>query len=327
MANLNDLYSERNKFFQQKKQEALGQVGAQNQEQQDALQRRFTAMGAANTGAAIAAGQKQSEAAAAQKRQVEGDIRGQELQLKEGDIGRQFQSEEALKGREFAGRESQLGREFSKGMSEQDMAFKKQIYDTEQQNKLKQMDLAERQFALDKDAQAFNQRMAEIAAGGGGEDQGFLGMGKPEDMARNALMPQNTLWGSTARKIVGKSDRGGLGIEVGGASCFLTTAACDFMQMADDCWVLNLARKFRDTYMVSSLDLATEIVDYYETAPKIVEAINSLENKTKVWKNIFWKFIIPFVVLVGKNENEKAHEKYKELILEGKKYLEVDCEK
>lgn len=318
MANLNDLYQQRNKFFDQKRQQQIGSVNAAEQEQQDALQRRFTAMGAANTGAAISAQQKQGEASAAQRRQVENDITGQQMQLNEGDVNRQFQTEEAQKGREFSGREAQLGREFSKGMSEQDLAFKKQLYDTEQQNKLKQMDLAERQFALDKDAQAFNQRMAEIATSGGGNDGG--GGGGPVGKGFNFDNVLN--WTTDVKKGLGiNSDRGGLGVQLGGSSCFLTTAACEFMQMPDDCWVLTLARKFRDTYMASSLDLATEIVDYYETAPKIVAAINTLENKSKVWKNIFWEFVIPFVVLVGKNENEKAHQKYKELVAEAKKHL------
>jgi hypothetical protein len=133
MANLNDLYNQRNQFFKQKQDEAIGNVNAQNQQQQDALQRRFTSMGAANTGAAISAQQKQSEAAAAQTRQVQNDIAGQQAQANDVDIGRQFQSEEAQKGRDFSGREAQAGRDFSKGMSEQDMAFKQKIYDVEQQ--------------------------------------------------------------------------------------------------------------------------------------------------------------------------------------------------
>ena len=322
MANLNDLYQQRNKFFDQKRQQQIGSVNAAEQEQQDALQRRFTAMGAANTGAAISAQQKQGEASAAQRRQVENDITGQQMQLNEGDVNRQFQTEEAQKGREFSGREAQLGREFSKGMSEQDLAFKKQLYDTEQQNKLKQMDLAERQFALDKDAQAFNQRMAEIAASdqGGG---GFFDSKNQEELLRGAhTYPLlGILSGLTSN-----SGRGGLGIEAGGVSCFLTTAACEIMQMPDDCWVLSLARKFRDTYMVSSLELAGEIVSYYKLAPKIVEAINSREDKTKMWKTLFWKHIIPFVSLVSKGENELAHKKYIELIDEAKKLSGVQDE-
>jgi hypothetical protein len=327
MANLNDLYNQRNQFFKQKQDEAIGNVNAQNQQQQDALQRRFTSMGAANTGAAISAQQKQSEAAAAQTRQVQNDIAGQQAQANDVDIGRQFQSEEAQKGRDFSGREAQAGRDFSKGMSEQDMAFKQKIYDVEQQNKLKQMDLAERQFAMDKDAQAFNQRMAEIAAQGG-EDPGFLGMKgipSPQDMI-NPNPLKSTLWGKALSGAM-KSDRGGIGIEVGGASCFLTTAACEAMQMPDDCWVLELARKFRDTYMVSTRELAGEIVEYYRIAPKIVESINAKENNLKIWKSLFWKNIIPFVNLVDDGDLFKAHSSYKDLISEAKKHLEVVGEK
>jgi hypothetical protein len=96
--------------------------------------------------------------------------------------------------------------------------------------------------------------------------------------------------------------------------CFLTTACVDAMGMQDDCWVLETARKFRDTFMAETPEKAKEISEYYTMAPKVVENINKRGDAKRVWKRLFWGDIVPFVEAIGRNELEKAHEKYKELI-------------
>lgn len=100
--------------------------------------------------------------------------------------------------------------------------------------------------------------------------------------------------------------------------CFLTTACVDAMGMEDDCWVLESARKFRDTFMTETPEKAKEISEYYAIAPKVVEQINKRTDAKKVWKRFFWNDVIPFAESIGKNELEKAHELYKKLINKAK---------
>lgn len=100
--------------------------------------------------------------------------------------------------------------------------------------------------------------------------------------------------------------------------CFLTTACVDAMGMADDCWVLESARKFRDTFMAETTEKAKEILEYYEIAPKVVENINKRIDAKKIWKRFFWGDIVPFVEAIGQNELQKAHELYKKLIKKAK---------
>lgn len=100
--------------------------------------------------------------------------------------------------------------------------------------------------------------------------------------------------------------------------CFLTTACVDAMGMADDCWVLETARKFRDTFMAETPDKAQEILEYYEYAPTIVEKINKAPDARRIWKRLFWGYITPFVTEVKLGNNEKAHELYKKLISRAK---------
>ena len=123
MALMDEVAQKRAEYFRNKKQEALGQVNAQKQEGQDVLQRRFSSLGAQGSGAQIDAEQKLRESSAAQARQAQNDLVGQELQAGEADIGRAFQAEQAklaqqygtqerLGSQEFSGQQSQLGREY-----------------------------------------------------------------------------------------------------------------------------------------------------------------------------------------------------------------------
>lgn len=114
-----------------------------------------------------------------------------------------------------------------------------------------------------------------------------------------------------------------LGIGGGGGGCFLTTAATQIMGLEDDCWVLNDARKFRDTYMTETPERAAEIQEYYVCAPAVVEKLNQSGEASRLWKRLFWQNIIPFVLLVRDGKMEEAHVEYKKLINEAKKMAGV----
>ena len=216
MATLGELQAQRQQFFKQKGEQQTGQIAGQTQGNVEALQRRFTSMGAANTGAAIGAEQQVRDQGLAQQRQASTDLAGQQLQSNEGDIARQFGSEEsqrareggmaesalgrkfageqaalaqqggaaeALKAREFAGQQAAAGfgeaekaRQFQGGLAGQDIAFKRELAGTEQTNKLAEIDLAKQQFALDKDTTAFNQRLASIESGLGDPNAPIAGV-------------------------------------------------------------------------------------------------------------------------------------------------------
>lgn len=172
-----DIQAQRQKFFAGRRGEIQQQGNAQTQEAQDAIARRMTSIGQGASGAALAAQAKAREGIMQQTQAAQNDLAGQEMQA-------QFQEEgllDQVRAREFAAKEAALGRDFQGGMAEKDMTFKRGLFDVEQGNKIREMDLAERQFALDKDTTEFNRRMAEIEAAkkdpglfGGG---GFLGTG------------------------------------------------------------------------------------------------------------------------------------------------------
>lgn len=135
-----DIYAQRNKFFKGQRDEVSRGANAFQQQADDTVKRRFAAIGQSGSGANIAAQLKAQEMGAAQRDAAMNQIGGLELQAGEADIGRQFAAQQADK----------------------DMGFKRSLFDIEQGNKLKELNLAERQFALDSDTTGFNRRMAEI---------------------------------------------------------------------------------------------------------------------------------------------------------------------
>lgn len=152
---LDDIYKKRNEFFKQRRGEAEQGARAAGQETQDAIMRRFAALNQTGSGAQISAITKANELQDQQRRAALQDVNAQELQMQEGDVNRAFQSQEGKSEREFQGG-------LSRELAAQDLAFKTKLADVEQANKLKEMDLIERQFGLEQDVTAFNKRMAEL---------------------------------------------------------------------------------------------------------------------------------------------------------------------
>lgn len=113
--------------FQIARQRAQQQVGAETQEQQEALRRRFASMGGLQSGAAIKQEQLAGEQGA--KRLMEAnqniDVAQQgELERKaEVEAGRKFQSGEREAGQAFASKEAGTGREFAALQAEAQRKF------------------------------------------------------------------------------------------------------------------------------------------------------------------------------------------------------------
>ena len=92
----------------------------------------------------------------------------------------------------------------------------------------------------------------------------------------------------------------------------MTTACCEFMGLSDDCYELTTMRKFRDEYLVNKNYGKQLIATYYSRAPKIVDRINAMECKEKIYRYIYSQ-IRKFVSLF-------EHEKYDDITIE---YLTV----
>lgn len=102
--------------------------------------------------------------------------------------------------------------------------------------------------------------------------------------------------------------------------CFITTAACESRNMADDCHVLQTLRHFRDTFMQSEHSGRELVAEYYEVAPGIVEKIKAdyPDNWAHIFGMLFDKFILPAVDAIESGDNEKALQLYVALFVVAK---------
>ena len=88
--------------------------------------------------------------------------------------------------------------------------------------------------------------------------------------------------------------------------CFITTAIVEKKGEADDGETLTKLRKFRNEYMA---DKQEEVQEYYEIAPKIVEAIDNDEE----WKWIEGQ-IQKAVDYIDEEKHDDAYTTYKSMV-------------
>lgn len=104
--------------------------------------------------------------------------------------------------------------------------------------------------------------------------------------------------------------------------CYITTAVCQSLGKADDCYELNLLRDYRDGYLASASGGIEEINEYYNVAPTIVRRIGRMDDAGAIYQEIWERYLNPCVKLIEENRQEECREVYSDMVrsLE-KKYL------
>ena len=94
------------------------------------------------------------------------------------------------------------------------------------------------------------------------------------------------------------------------SGCFITTATCLSLGKGDNCYELNTFRKFRDEWLLKQPGGEKLVEEYYTVAPLIVESINSLPEKHKVYATIWSKYLKECLKLIENGKYEKAKALY-----------------
>jgi|GEM_PF-1634267 len=102
----------------------------------------------------------------------------------------------------------------------------------------------------------------------------------------------------------------------GGKGCFLTTAACEYQGLPDDCYELQTLRSFRDNMLMPYPSGKALVREYYQIAPGLVPL---LEDKSVT--DFVWEQIHKTVGYIENNRNEDAKECYKNMVNTLKEYL------
>ena len=104
--------------------------------------------------------------------------------------------------------------------------------------------------------------------------------------------------------------------------CYITTAVCASLGKPDNCYELNLMRRYRDEYLVNQ-DGGEEIVaEYYDIAPTIVNRINRMENSEDVYADIWNHYLHPCVSMIESDNLEACRKIYTDMVYSlRRKYL------
>ena len=88
--------------------------------------------------------------------------------------------------------------------------------------------------------------------------------------------------------------------------CFLTTAACNFKGLGDDCHELNILREFRDQFLLPTQEGREMVKHYYRIAPEILKRISNDSELEGIWE-----VIESCVTHIQKQNPDKALDEYK----------------
>lgn len=93
--------------------------------------------------------------------------------------------------------------------------------------------------------------------------------------------------------------------------CYITTAVCKSLQKPDDCYELNLLRKYRDEYLLANTSHGVSVVkEYYDIAPTIVKHIDKKQNADQIYREVWNTYLSPCVTLIETNKNEECKDIY-----------------
>lgn len=165
-----------NKRYELIKKKLISEQNAQNQMQNEGMQRNLARTGNLNSGSGLKLNQQMSEAQLKQNESigesVEAEKAGAQLQMEEAQKNRAFATSERLGSQEFASGERAAGEKFARGERLSSQGFSKQLFDADMKFKTKaaniqqnqfgqQMKMAMEQFKLDEKVSMFNMDMAE----------------------------------------------------------------------------------------------------------------------------------------------------------------------
>jgi len=90
-------------------------------------------------------------------------------------------------------------------------------------------------------------------------------------------------------------------------NCHITKVVLYARGLPDDCYELNMLRKFRDIYL-NKEGYSSEVKDYYENSTKYAECIErKAETNPELFNELYIRFIEPAVKAIEKNDMKKAH--------------------
>lgn len=109
-----------------------------------------------------------------------------------------------------------------------------------------------------------------------------------------------------------------------GSQCFITTAVCKASGKSDNCWELQLLRKFRDDYLLQTPEGKLLVDIYYQVAPAIVEALDALPTASSAYAYLKGNFIDTALQRISVGDHKGATGIYTRMIEAAAKFAGIE---
>lgn len=96
--------------------------------------------------------------------------------------------------------------------------------------------------------------------------------------------------------------------------CYLTTAMCDILKKDDDCYELNILRRFRDEELTKTIDGLKIIHEYNMFAPPISNQLMAHIHKMDIALAMKTEYIDEIIKSINREANEEAISHYKRMV-------------
>lgn len=122
-------------------------------------------------------------------------------------------------------------------------------------------------------------------------------------------------WCEKYKKKVSNNNREKYCWDGGGCDkCYLTTAMCQVLGKNDDCFELESMRKLRDDFMAKDSKHLHCIQEYYDSAPAIVERLETSNKKNEIAITMQNSYILPISELFKHGKGDEAVQKYIDMV-------------
>ena len=99
------------------------------------------------------------------------------------------------------------------------------------------------------------------------------------------------------------------------SGCFITTACCEVLGLADDCFELRTLRRYRDEVLTMQPGGHAEIARYYVAAPRILARL-SINTRKERLLSVYARFVLPAAIAAKLGLNALAYRLYVRMLTE-----------
>lgn len=98
-------------------------------------------------------------------------------------------------------------------------------------------------------------------------------------------------------------------------NCFITTACCEALGLADDCFELRTLRRYRDDVLAARADGPAEIARYYDLAPRLLNRLRtSAHDPDEALRRLYARYVLPAALAARFGLDRLAYALYRQML-------------